>query len=516
MKVALVQSPCWTVNTPPYNLALLKAACEQNGNNAVCLDLNIKFYQYLLEKREQNIYDNPTNWFNDFYVREIILNHSDFIDRCVNEILALNPGVIGFTLTGLNRAFSEEIMQRIKNKDKDKVIIIGGPNCFRSEDGGKLLNTNRFVDALCYLEGEEVLPRFLDMVEKSNKITHLNGIAFREGKSEVVSCRYADLIKDLNSLPFADYSDFCLQEYAFEELPISTSRGCINRCVFCCESMVWELHRFRTAENVFAEIKYQKSRYPHIKSFFFNDSLINGNIKMLDNLCDLLIKNKVNVYWGGQAAIREEMTKEFIMKMKRAGLSHVSYGLESASQRILKLMGKRFTTETAERVIRDTKSAGIRTDVNIIIGFPTERAEDIIATANFLARNRDYIDEIFFHPLVISSGSYLYEHREDFGIRFHTEHNPNSWYSLKEENTLEKRLEMLEFYKRNSSGRGESFFTLTDYYLFVADDYSNKGQYKDALAYYLKSKNLNNNRFKDEFIKQKIETIQDKLCKELN
>ena len=510
MKAVLVQAPCWVICSPPYNLALLKAVCEKQGHDIVCLDFNIKFYKYLAKRKEQYIYDSPTDWYNETYVKEIIRDYPEFIDECVEEIFKFSCRAIGFTITGLSRFFSEEIAKRIKLKDKEKTIIFGGSHCFKIELGEKLLHNCPYIDVMCYLEGEEVLPRLLNMIEKNDKIEYLPGIAFRKEDNEIIKSPDIELVKDLDYLPFADYSDFNLDEYSLRELPISTSRGCINRCAFCSESRIWRKYRFRSSENIYKEIKHQISRYPLIKLFFFNSSLINGNIEVLDELCDLLIKNKIDIHWGGQATIREEMTKEFILKMKRAGFSYVSYGLESASPQILKKIGKSFTPELAERVIRHTKKARIRTDVNIIVGFPTETNNDIVRTANFLKRNKAFIDEVFFHPLVVSCGSYYYENKNKWGIKFENELNPNSWYSTKEENNLDKRLEILKFYKSYIGNKGESFFTLGDYYLSIADVNFNKGDYKNALICYKKAKELNENRLKDEFIKEKIGLAQRK------
>jgi len=512
MRMLLIQAPCWAVSTPPYNLALLKAVCLKLGHEVSCLDFNIKFYNYLVERGEQHIYKNPTDWYDEVYAKGIIGNYSSFIDVCVDEIIDIPRSVIGFTITGLNRFFSEEIARRIKNRDSSRIVVFGGPHCFRTEFGERLLHDSSYIDAVCYLEGERTLPALLDIIEKNRRIDYLAGIAFRNEDNQIIDCSDAELIDDLSSLPFADYSDFDLKEYSRRQLPISTSRGCVNRCIFCSESEVWGRYRYRSAENIFEEIRCQLSRYPFIKTLFFNDSLINGNIKMLDKLCDLLIRNKTNVRWGGQAAIRGEMTKGFIRKAKKAGLSHVSYGLESASPRVLRVIGKRFTPELAERVIRDTRKAGIRTYVNIIVGFPCEDEKDIIATADFLKRNRRFIDEVFFHPLVVSRGSYIYENRESFGIEFENEFNPNTWYSTKEENNMEKRLETLELCRRYAGSRGRSFFTLPNYYLFIADGYFNKGDYKKALTYYVKAKQTDKGRSKIKYSEDRINFIEKEMA----
>ncbi|MBN3037895.1 MAG: radical SAM protein [Candidatus Omnitrophica bacterium] len=505
MEALLIQPPCWVVRTPPYNLALLKAVCTSAGHDVSCIDYNIKFFGYLSKNGEQYIYDNPTDWYNEAYVAELISKYSKFIDQCVHEIILSQIKVIGFSITGLSRFFAQEMARRIKLRDKERIIIFGGPHCFKDELGEKILYNCPHVDVICYLEGESALPNLLNILEKNQRLEPLPGMATRNQDGKIISSADVQMCTDLNSLPFADFSDFDLFDYTAEELPIATSRGCINRCLFCSESRVWGRYRFRNAESVFAEIKQQLSYYPFIKSFFFNDSLLNGSLVTLGKLSDLLTENKIKIQWGGQAAIRQGMSKELIEKMRKAGFSHVSYGLESASPRILRMIGKNFTVALAERVIRDTKKADIRTDVNVIVGFPTETREDILETVNFLRRNRNFIDQIFLHPLVLSHGSGFFEQKERWGIEYENFHNPNTWYSTKEDNSLSTRLERLKFYEAFIENKGKTFFTLDNYDLFIADDYFNRGEFKKAYSHYAKAQETNKDLLKNNFIKKRME-----------
>jgi radical SAM superfamily enzyme YgiQ (UPF0313 family) len=505
----LIQSPCWTTYSPPYNLALLKAVCQQRGYRVICLDFNIEFYKYLTKIGKQCLFDKPTNWYNNDFVRELINAHSKFIDQCVQQILEIDSRIVGFTITGLNRIFSEEIAKRVKQKDKGKIILFGGPHCFRLEINKVLLYVNPDLDVVCHHEGDRVLPNLLGLIKKDGKLGYCPGIAFRNEHNEIIDCPDIELIEDLNSLPFADYSDFPLDDYHTNgqpdkrTLPISTSRGCVNRCAFCSESISWAKYRFRNANNIFDEIVFQTTRYPGIKSFFFNDSLINGNLEMLEALCDLLISNKINIQWGGQAIIREGMSKELLLKMKKAGCAHMTYGLESLSPKILKMIGKRFTPELAQRVIRDTAQAGIKISVTIIVGLPTETDEDVLMTADFLKYNKDFVNNVLFHLFVVSRGTFIYNHRDVFGIELEDDFNSIRWHSKKEINTLEKRLGVLEFYNKYI-GENKSFYSPEDYYLFIADKYFEKKDYASALKNYLKAQEINKDSFKTELIKDKI------------
>jgi radical SAM superfamily enzyme YgiQ (UPF0313 family) len=392
----------------------------------------------------------------------------------------------------------------VKRVDVKKTIVFGGPHCFRNERGENLI-TLPFIDAVCYLEGESVLPQFLTVVENGQGGELFSGMDYKIKDGKVISGRAEECNKDLDRLAFADFSDFNLLNYTAPELPLSTSRGCVNRCLFCSESRIWKQYRTRSAASIFEEMRYQGSRYPLITSFFFNDSLLNADVRVLNALCDLLIKHKLRFSWGGQAAIHEGMNSKLLLKMKKAGFCHVSYGLESASARILKVIGKKFSPALAQRVIRDTKKAGIRTDVNIIVGVPGESDEDIDATAQFLRQNKKFIDQIFFHPLVISKGSGFFQARERLGIQFENEHNPNTWYSTQEENSLEMRMQKIEYLKNHIAEKGKNFFTDDTYNLFIAEGHFSKGEYEKACRYYLKAQQANKDTLKDATIKAKME-----------
>ena len=511
MRAILIQAPCWDIKSPPYNLALLKAVAEKQGHRIKCMDLNILFYQNLKRLNQEHLYEKSTNWYSDIFVKTIIAQNEDFIAQQTQAILKEGSPVVGFSTTGLSIFFAREFARRIKQQAPEKIIIFGGPACFKNEWGARILEIDSHIDYVCLHEGEKVLPDLLTHLEQFGPMTALKGIAYRA--EQIVNNGQENMIQNLNDLPFADYSDFSLDDYLLKELPLSTSRGCIYRCLFCSESQMWDKYRFRQAENIFQEILYQRKRYPSIRSFFFNDSLFNGNIPNLKKLAELIVHQHVPVLWGGQAAIRKEMTPEFLQLLKRSGLSHVSYGLETASERVLKIIGKRFTPEIAEQVLRDTKMAGIRTDVNIVVGFPGETEKDIIASAEFLKRNRMYIDEIFFHPLVIAPGSYYHARPEEWGIVIQQGPDPyNNWFIENSENTLTKRLELLNFYQEYIGRAGESFFNISDYYLSAAEQYYSEDDYPNALKYYKKAKELNKNKLKEPGIEERIKLINNKIA----
>ena len=450
MKIALVLCPSWTIESPSYTLGILSANLRKHGHNIKCFDFNIDMYRKCSDQKEIETWqmdERGAVWYEEEYVLGFMRKHRSYIESLITRILSFDPEVIGFTVHSTSRHFSYELARRIKEKDRKRIIIFGGPQCFKNCEGVDTLK-RPYIDAVCFGEGDIALPKMLNIIANNKSaIGTCLGFGIRDKAGNAIDCGDEQLLKDLNSLPYADYSDFDINKYVKKLLPIATSRGCLGSCKFCNESPHWKKYRYRTARNIYDEIVFQLARYPEIKEFWFNDSLINGDIKMLKELCDLIIKNKINIKYGGQALIKPEMSDELLKKMKESGCVVISYGLESGSDAVLKKMRKSYNTETAERVIRSTYKAGIDVIFNIIVGFPGETGQEIEETRNFIERNLSYAKEISIMPLLLLKGSYIYENAENIGIDLETKHDQLRWRTLDNSNNYEIRMKRFKLLK---------------------------------------------------------------------
>jgi len=167
---------------------------------------------------------------------------------------------------------------------------------------------------------------------------------------------------------------------------IMTSRGCPYSCIFCYNSSGNEKMRFMSPQRVLEDITQLKNRY-NISSLCFVDDNLFSNKKNLKILCELMIKNRLNLKWVGGATVNY-VSEEILALAQEAGCVQISFGFESGNQRILNLLKKnKFTIEDNRRAIRLCKKMGIKIWGSFIIGTPTETKEEIRDTIDFIKAN---------------------------------------------------------------------------------------------------------------------------------
>ncbi len=455
MKLALIQAPCWGISCPPYGLAVLAAYLRDKGHQVYIKDLNIEFYH---ERTDEYIDawkpENTHLWVNPRLVSNFIFDYNQIIDKKVEDILNTEASLIGFSIHCSSEHMAKEIARRVKEKDRKKIIVFGGPQASRVNSGFKLAASD-YIDFVVQGEGEITFGEIVKEIEGKEKMGFCSGTILKHN-GKVIDCGDRELISDLDSLPFADFKDFDFSEYSEPfRLPASLSRGCPNRCIFCNEKPYWGIFRTRKAEKIFLEIKYQIAKIGQISYIDFHDSLINGNTKELERLCDLIIAEGRKVRWGGQAAVSKYMSYDLLLKMKKAGCICLNYGLETGSHKVMRDIGKLLAEDAdIDKIVKDTHNAGIECILNFMFGFPGEREEDFQETLEFLNRNKDYIDMVIPSPgfCAFDKGSYAYEHPDEFDIILGE--CGALWESKDGTNNYAARLEKFERFLRRTNELG--------------------------------------------------------------
>lgn len=287
-----------------------------------------------------------------------------------------------------------EIKNIAKTVNPKAITIAGGPHASAMPSQ----TVNEF-DYVVVGEGEIALK---NIIEKK----HCKGIVF------------GDSIIDLDSMPFPDYSLINIDSYTRKvagkrSFSIQSSRGCPHQCIFC-NSVVMGGHkkpRIRSPKNVIREMALLKKNYGDV-NFRFQDDLFASDFKWLkDFSCeafDLDIKYRAFVR-ADRCAI-----KNYAYTLYSGGCRHVSIGVESGSDKILKIAKKGSTAKEMEEGIKACKKANLIVRIYLIVGLPGETWDTIKETVDFCKRIQP--DEFVVYPLIPYPGTELFYFPEKYGI----------------------------------------------------------------------------------------------------
>ena len=416
--VALIITPPVFTRMPMVGLAYLATYLKQQGCSVALLDLSVLLFNQGSDELRKLWSPECTNACFVTEIAEKIYSAYDAQLRVfVDQVVASDVRVVAFSVNQVSIFLANRLAEDIKRRDRNRTIVFGGPGTYFKHP--RELTTPGFVDYYVIGEGEEVLLSLVRRLKKGVPVGRERGLLLRKDFG-VVMPEPAPLVEDLNRLPFPTYEEFDLAAYNdgsdYKPLPLLLSRGCIKKCSYCIDHIMWPKYRVRSARHAFNEIEYH-CRVNKTKAFELNDLLCNGNLRELEALCDLIIAAGLKFDWVSYGVIRADMTPRLCVKMKQAGCHTIIYGMEHSSLRILKGMNKGYTSAEAEKVIRMTHAAGICTNVNVIVAFPGETMADLDEVAVFLKRNRDHISEVTnISGFTLFPASTIGQHQWRYGI----------------------------------------------------------------------------------------------------
>lgn len=355
--------PSW-VKTAPLALIFLKNYLGKRGISAKLIDLNIILYKILNPA--------PGQWLNlnkDFEENIFFIIEKKFPDILTNFYKQIkDTPFVAFSILKRNAPFAFKLAEKIKNIYPDKKIIFGGPQTLFL-DRQNNLNPDYF-----WVIGEGEIPLYSIIKNPSQQIYR-----FQE-------------IKNLDSLPFPDFTPFNPNYYS-GVIPIFSSRGCAYSCRFCSEKFLYKKIRQHSPEYMAEQIIQLITKYK-TNHFVFCDSMINHNNKWLKKFCCLLIKKKLPIKWSAQIRIKKCFPLELAKLLKQSGCYNAFVGLESASDKILNLMNKGFTSDDALNFFKTLTAAGLHFEISLISGYPGEEEKEFTETLNFIIKNKNYIPKI--------------------------------------------------------------------------------------------------------------------------
>ena len=343
-------------------------------------------------------------------VEIIDLNVISRLQEIVDQLKGKNFDLIGFASTTpiINSCYNT--IRIMKNVYPDATIVLGGWHA--SALPVRTLEECKDIDFIVKGEGEETISELARALSTHEDLSTIKGIIYRTKEGIIIENEDRPLIKDLDALPFPSRHLLPLKKYKKigfytvggyykKDLGISsifTSRGCANRCSFCADHVIYkETCRFRSPENVLAEIKEMVHKYD-IRIILILDANFMLSPKRVRRICELILKEKIKIIWACLARV-DSVTAGLLRLMKKAGCIRISYGVESGSPRMLKLMNKQVRIKQIKKAIALTKKVGINVYVFFVYGMPGETVEDMRCSRQLLMEVRpDFVTQSVVIP----------------------------------------------------------------------------------------------------------------------
>jgi len=447
MRILLLHPPLWTLKSPPLNVPYLAAVCRRAGHEVLAIDANAEWFRAsdveirrFWERTDQFRWESPDAFAESVQPSVVEPLLPGLMERCVE----FSPQLVGVSTnsrqltTVLGRAFSDAL--------PGVPLVIGGQTCFPGFHGRDHLESGLF-EAVVYGEGEATFLELADRLANRRDLAGTAGtLALRDG--EVVDGGPRAPIADLDALPFPDFSDLDLDHYTEQMVPpfapsgwltLLSSRGCTGTCDFCLQRVIWACgFRQRSSASVLAEMDHGNELYGCTK-FHFNDLALNNHRRQLMAMCDELVSRGSPYIWGGNGNIHRHMDAAYARRIHAAGCRFLTFGIESASDTVLRAMGKRYTAVQMADTLRGLNDAGIRVFTNLVIGHPAEGPTEFDETVEFMRRNADAFREPPSSSLcLIQRGTPLHDQRDEYGV-FVNGGDSAGWYALDGSSDLDER-----------------------------------------------------------------------------
>ena len=322
-------------------------------------------------------------------VLEPSLSQSSIKDTA-KAILKEDYDLVGFTVP-YGGLFPNvlKVIKTIRDAGFKGHITIGGH--FPTFEHNDILRYYKHIDSVVRHEGEHTLLALVNNLDEQNNFKTIPGLSYREGEKLLVNPP-RPLIENLDELPFPKRDEYSRYNEG-DHYAMVTSRGCYGNCSFCSVRAFYgydkALWRFRSPENVVDEIEYLVDNYSAKVISFMDDNFMGGKIgkKRAIEIADMIISRGLDIFF--EISCRSDDIDEHILsELKKAGLRHVSVGIESGNNAVLKRFNKKTTVSDNIAAIKTLRKNNLSFTPYFIMFDPSTTLDELKCNLLFLYHNK--------------------------------------------------------------------------------------------------------------------------------
>ncbi len=338
--------------------------------------------------------------------------------ECMERIFSFGAEFVGMTAVTPSICKAAKLSELIKARDQRITIAVGGPHTTAVPE--ETLKRFPLFDMGVLGEGENTIVELSRALDSGSGIENVPGLVFQKNGSFHFN-EPRKPIENLDALPFPAWDllpnfpqGYRPAAFKCKRLPATymlTSRGCPHRCIFCDTSVFSRQYRAFSAPYIIEVIELLYRDYG-IREISFEDDTFIIFKKRLVELCETLIRKKINIVWTCNGRVNS-VKPDILKLMKRAGCWQIAYGVESGEQEILDFAKKQIKLEQVVQAVRRTHEAGMYSKGFFILGFPNETEASMRKTIDF-AKSIP-LGDITVCQMIPFPGSEMYEIGQKYG-----------------------------------------------------------------------------------------------------
>ncbi|MGB9750150.1 MAG: B12-binding domain-containing radical SAM protein [Caldisericia bacterium] len=386
---------------PPYGMFQRgeeRCQADVEGGSAISLrpPNNLGYIASILKNlgKEVVIRDYPVEKDKDF-IKDLKNYNFDLI------LMSITTGTIEEDL---------KFFKTTKNFNKNIITIAEGAHFITAPIESFKSEIFKYLDFAFFGESEYVVKEFINSYENNKSLSQVKGLIYKDN-GEWIKNEKPPFIENLDFLPFParDLMRNDLYKNPDTDKPmatIQTSRGCPGNCIYCLAPIVSGKNlRKRSPKNIVDEIEECINKYK-IDNFFLRADTFTIDKDWVIEISNEIIKRNLKIVWVANSRVKP-IDEEMLIWMKRSGCYLIAFGLESGSEKSLKLMKKGVTVEDNINAVKLAKKLGFKVYSFFIIGFPWEDREDILKTIELSKKlPSDFVE---FHIATPYYGTELYD-----------------------------------------------------------------------------------------------------------
>ncbi len=393
----------------PMSISLLSAILKKQGHEVDLFDttfIDFGFKDNTEVRSRLKIFKEVD--LDDF---DLAKRKIDLEQTFVKKLNNFQPDIVSISALSDEVPIGLEISKIAKQWDR-KILVLWG-NKAPTMEPRKILDDEN-VDYICRGEGIEFISNFIEAVRNKTKPDRIKGIGYRDRGGKIVLKDLPPYYKDLDHLPFFDWSIFDSRHFLkpfdgklYRGGDHMIYWGCPNQCTYCINSSYRKLYgpdagnflRGYSVDRIVRELRYLVDKWD-INFFKFHDE--DFCLKPIIYFRELAEKYaaEIGVPFTIMANART-ITSEKVSLLKKMNCVSVTLGIETGNHALRRDVLKR--SESEDEIVEATKmlnDADIRTSSFNMLGIPFENRKTVMETIELNKRaGIRYPNAGFFFPL---------------------------------------------------------------------------------------------------------------------